>query len=180
MRIGLLSDTHIRIPGHRNSLGQLCASELPHQVKEAFRGVDLILHAGDIYTLPVLDDLETVAPILAAEGDDDPFEVANDTRVKERHTITAGGLVIWLAHYELWPEEGDSPPDVIVYGHTHQSALVRENRTLRINPGSPTFPNYRHTLGTVAFLEINSGTVEARIVPLEGTISGASSATLRR
>ena len=63
MLIGLISDTHIRIPGHRAGLSSLTAEELPSEVKVAFTGVDLILHAGDIYTLPVLDDLETVAPV---------------------------------------------------------------------------------------------------------------------
>jgi len=47
MRIGLLSDTHI--PEAR--------SGLPPEVKKAFEGVDLILHAGDIYSLSVLDEL---------------------------------------------------------------------------------------------------------------------------
>ena len=49
MLIGLISDTHIRVKGYRNNLGQLCASELPPQVMKVFRGVDLILHSGDIY-----------------------------------------------------------------------------------------------------------------------------------
>ncbi len=62
MLIGLTSDTHI--PDH--------AKELPSQLKEAFRGFDLILHAGDIYVVSVLGELERLAPVLAAEGDDDP------------------------------------------------------------------------------------------------------------
>lgn len=180
MLIGLISDTHIRVSGHRNNLGQLCASELPPQVKEIFQGVDLILHAGDIYTLPVLDELETVAPILAAEGDDDPFEIANDKRVKQAHTINVEGVTILISHYEQSPEEIQTPPDVIVFGHTHQSALEKRNSILRINPGSPTFPSYQHTLGTVALLDINSGKVEARIVQLKGNIGGTSVASLQR
>lgn len=180
MLIGLISDTHIRVPGYRSELGQLCASELPPQVKEAFHGVDLILHAGDIYTLPVLDALETVAPVLAAEGDDDPFEIANDKRVKQEHAITIEGITIWLSHYEQWPEDTQTPPDVIIYGHTHQSTLKKHNSILCINPGSPTFPNYQHLLGTVALLNVSSGNVEARIVQLKGNIGGTSAASLQR
>jgi len=56
--IGLISDTHIDYP----------SASLPPQVKEAFQGVDLILHAGDIWIPSVLDDLETVAPVMAAWG----------------------------------------------------------------------------------------------------------------
>ena len=68
MLIGLLSDTHVRLPGTRVELSTLTTEELPIQIRDAFSGVDLILHAGDIYSLPVLDKLETVAPVLAAEG----------------------------------------------------------------------------------------------------------------
>ncbi len=58
MRIGLISDTHI--PESRK--------ELWPQVFSAFRGVDLILHAGDIYELYVIDELSQVAPTYAARG----------------------------------------------------------------------------------------------------------------
>lgn len=177
MLIGLISDTHIRIPGYRAGLSSLTAEELPREVKQAFKGVELILHAGDIYTLPVLDDLETVAPILAAEGDDDPFESVNDPRVKPEHTITIEGVTIWISHYGLWPENSPKKlPDVIVYGHSHSSAMEQVDGTLRINPGSPTFPHYNHVIGSVGFLEIKDGKVEARIVQLEGILkdSGTS------
>ena len=61
MKIGLISDTHIREPSER----------LHEKVREVFQGVDLILHAGDIYNPSVLDELERMAPVLAAAGDDD-------------------------------------------------------------------------------------------------------------
>jgi len=177
MLIGLVSDTHIRIPGYRAGLSSLTAEELPRAVTQAFAGVDLILHAGDIYTLPVLDDLETVAPVLAAEGDDDPFESVNDRRVKPEHTVTIEGVTIWVSHYGLWPENSTKKlPDVIVYGHSHRSAMERVDGTLRINPGSPTFPQYNHVMGSVGFLEIKDGKVEAHILQLEGMLgdSGTS------
>ena len=56
MRIGVISDTHI--PGG--------ATEVPAAVAEIFEGVDLILHAGNIYTRPTLDWLEQIAPIKVA------------------------------------------------------------------------------------------------------------------
>lgn len=181
MLIGLLSDTHVRISGYRNSLGQLCASELPIEIRDSFQGVDLILHAGDIYTLPVLDKLETVAPVLAAEGDDDPFEIANDKRVKHEHFITVEGVTIWLSHYGLWSNSSqEKHPDVIVYGHTHRSAVEDHDATLRVNPGSPTFPSYKYTLGTVGLLKVDSGKAEVQIVQLQGEISGFAAANMQR
>jgi len=169
MLIGLLSDTHVRVPGYRNNLGQLCTYALPPQVKEVFRGVDLILHAGDIYTMPILDELERVAPILASEGDDDPFEIMNDNRVKWRQVITVEGITIWLSHQpEIWSwDEEENPPDVIIFGHSHEVTLENHENVLRVNPGSATFPGYRQELGTVGLLTISSGKAEAQIIQLQ-------------
>jgi putative phosphoesterase len=61
MRIGLISDTHIPI----------AAKELWPQVYEAFRGVDLIMHAGDLMVPDVIDWLEEVAPVMAVWGNGD-------------------------------------------------------------------------------------------------------------
>ena len=174
MLIGLISDTHIRVPGYRVGLSTLTTETLPPQVLEAFKGVDLILHAGDIYSLPVLDKLETVAPVLAAEGDDDPFESMNDPRVAHDQNITVEGVNIWVSHYGMWPEYSKyKEPDVIVFGHSHRSTLEQNDGKIRINPGSATFPKYQSTLGTVGFLSIEDGKVEPRILQLEGDYSSA-------
>ena len=158
MRIGLISDTHI--PEH--------AKELPDQLKEVFRGVDLILHAGDVYNVSVLDELEGIAPVLAAEGDDDYYEVINNKRVKKKHVLDIDGVTIWLSHTMPYAwDEGEKRPDVIVFGHTHEAAMEEKGDVLLINPGSATFPGYQHKLGTVALLTISSGKVKANIVQLQ-------------
>jgi len=61
MRIGLISDTHIPV----------AAPRLWPQVYEAFRGVDLIMHAGDLMVPEVIDWLEEVAPVMAVSGNGD-------------------------------------------------------------------------------------------------------------
>lgn len=173
----MLSDTHVHIAGYNVRLSTLTSSELPIQIRDAFRGVDLILHAGDIYSLPVLDKLETVAPVLAVEGDDDPFDTVIDKRVKPTQTITVDGVTIRMAHDLGFAEDSKNPPDVVVYGHTHHSKLEERNGTIRVNPGSPTFPGYDYVLGTVGLISIKSGKAEARIVQLEGTIGGFANST---
>jgi len=173
MKIGIISDTHIRAPGHRAGLSTLTAQELPPQVLSVFKGVDLILHAGDVYTLPVLDELETVAPVLATEGDDDPFETVNDSRVKHEQFLHCEGVDIWMTHYGLWPEHKvGKMPGVVILGHTHKSMHERRNGSLWLNPGSPTFPGYRHIPGTVAILTVKNGKAEAEIIQLEGSLGG--------
>ena len=160
MRIGLISDTHI--PNH--------AKELPAQLKDLFHAVDLILHAGDIYTIPVLDELECLAPVLAAEGDDDPLSTSTDRRVKVKHILHIDGVTIWLTHARpwSWPLDSRETPNVIVCGHTHTATLGHlKGDILLVNPGSPTFPQYKLELGTVALLTISSGKAEANIVQLQ-------------
>ena len=167
MRIGLLSDTHI--PDH--------VKELPEQLKEAFHGVDLILHAGDIYTVPILDELERIAPVLAASGDDDWGDTLTDKRVKEKHVLELEGQVLWLVHmrpyYLMTPElqsrafsGQDSKPDIIVFGHEHRTDVQRVGDTLFVSPGSPTFLHYCRGLGTIGILDIDSGEAEVRIIHL--------------
>ena len=134
-----------------------------------------IAHRGDIFSLSVLDELELIAPVLAAEGDDDLSLTARDRRVERKHTINIEGATIWLVHQKpgsLPPVKKevtslDDPPDVIGYGHTHKAVLEKKDGILQINPGSPTFPNYRLQLGTVGLLTVNSDKVEAEIVQLK-------------
>jgi predicted phosphodiesterase len=57
-------------------------------------------------------------------------------------------------------------PDVVVFGHEHCTIVERQSGILLVNPGSPTFLNYRTGLGTVGLLEITSSESQARIVAL--------------
>ena len=180
MRIGLISDTHI--PDD--------AKALPPQVREIFRGVDLILHAGDIYLSSVLDELEEIAPVLAARGDDDLL--STNGRVKDKHILNVEGFSLWLVHtfpyfsVSLHPfmyycltfraeqidealegiVEREDVPDILVFGDTHRSLLTRVQGSLFVNPGSATFPSYNRVLGTVAILTISPEKAEANVIQL--------------
>ncbi|MGB2884517.1 MAG: metallophosphoesterase family protein [Dehalococcoidia bacterium] len=164
MRIGLISDTHI--PD--------VAKAIPHHVAKAFSGVDLILHAGDIHIASVLDELESLAPVLAARGDDD-YET-QDNRINEVQNLIVEGLSLYLIHSsQYWardliihPEKHDlqKAPDIVVFGHTHRDIVQTVGKSLLVNPGSATFPYYQQRLGTVALLTISSGKAEAHIVHL--------------
>jgi len=168
MRIGLLSDTHI--PN--------AALALPLEVMDAFNGVDLILHAGDIYDPAVLDDLERIAPVLVARGDDDGgFEMMNDKRVKEKHVLNFGNQTLWLVHcpsYWLMKDIkqategrehcGNDAPTVVVHGHLHQPTVRHSSDILFVCSGSPTLLDYRKGPGTVAVLTIERDKVDAQIL----------------
>jgi putative phosphoesterase len=179
MRIGLISDTHI--PSF--------SPEPPWQVLEAFRGVDLILHAGDIYATSCLDWLEQIAPVLAVEFGG-PH--GSDPRVQEKRVFEAGGYTIAMVHAlslarlsaeprrdtipNAFPQEGSlaravksvfaQHADIVVYGHTHQEMIDDHQGILLVNPGSPTLPRHRHQLGTVGILELTPQGRTARIIDL--------------
>jgi uncharacterized protein len=201
MRIGLISDTHI----------PTAAKTLWPQIYDAFRGVDLIMHAGDLMVPEVIDWLEEVAPVMAVWGNGDyrgweRTVPPDDPRLSEAKVLTVGGqrsevgsrksddgaltsdlrpltsdLRIGLVHDLQLPEhpplrtlEGQmkhyfgGPVDVIVRGSTHAAEITTVKGVLIVNPGSPTFPNHQNTrLGTIGFLDIEDGRVEARLVQLE-------------
>lgn len=175
VRIGLITDTHI--PWVRKAL--------PPEVMQTFEGVDLILHAGDIYSHVVLDELERIAPVLAALGDDD--YPSDDVRVKEKHVLQIEGHRIWLVHEgpsgplsrtwrPIWwqsripPEQDKSAkPDIIVSGHEHRPWVERYDGLLHINSGSATFLDYREGPGTVGILELDAGKAGASIIRLSET-----------
>jgi uncharacterized protein len=172
MRIGLLSDTHM----------PWSQKELPEEVFETFKGVDLILHAGDIYSYSVLDRLERVAPVLAALGDDD--YQGNDARVREKHILEIDGRIIWLIHegpytplsstfIPMWwqsrftsADKMRERPDIIISGHQHKTIVERTESLLHISSGSPTLLHYQKGLGTVGILELGGGNTDFKIVDL--------------
>lgn len=169
MRIGLLADTHI--PD--------VAKAIPPELVEVFQGVHLILHAGDIYDPSVLEDLEKIAPVLAARGDDDYLSERTDKRVKEKHVLSFDGQTLWLVHergYYIsspwWHSRVSTGqgkydlPDVVIFGHEHRTVVQHVDGVLFVSPGSPTFLNYTRELGTVGILDIDSGEADVRIVQL--------------
>ena len=176
MRIGLISDTH---------------GSIPSEVREIFKDVDLILHAGDICygSLGPLDQLEVIAPVLAVRGDEDNKRILGDKRVKEKHSLTIEGIQIFLIHdiesegfhsEQYWLVDKKQFNNVTkvwlggithiyIFGHTHKPIIDCQNDSLFINPGSPTEPDHElrvGNLGTVGLLDVTSGNVHISIVQL--------------
>ena len=69
------------------------------------------------------------------------------------------------ANEESEADRSDSP-NIVVFGHSHYPSVNSHNGILFINPGSPTFLNYRTGLGTVALLDPDSGAPRAEILQL--------------
>ena len=149
--------------------------ELWPEVIAAFAGVDLILHSGDITQLMVLDQLEEIAPVLAAEGNNDPG--LTDRRLARTQWLDLDDVTVAMVH-DMEPE--DEPiaslrdrylhgrhADVMVSGHTHFERLDWRDDVLQVNSGSAVHPHQWSTrLGTVALLELDAGVATARVVRL--------------
>ena len=179
MRIGIISDTHDKV-----SPPQMEA------IKEAFSGVDMILHCGDIYSTYLLDQLEEIAPLKAALGNGDFIQ--RNERVKLTHDLELEGYSIHLTHYFPFDEmehllselkrphdnfspkfeamlsqhlsQIQDPPDIIIFGHTHRALVYRNDDVVIINPGSPTVPLQRHWRGSVVLLNLEPGKISPSIV----------------
>lgn len=144
---------------------------MPPQVYGLFRGVDLIFHAGDVYSPTVLDELEWLAPVLVALGNGDAgLEV--DRRVRRTHCLQVDGLTIGLVHGLAYPflpiaTTFGQTVDIVVFGDTHVATIERADGVLLVNPGSPTLPNNLVGVpGTVGLLEVVHGQPQAQIVQL--------------
>ncbi len=174
--VGVIADTHV--PQR--------LKHLPPGIAQAFEGVQLILHAGDINGPRVLKELSRIAPVLAVLGNADPpwwnLPLCRVVQVEECRIGLTHGHGGWrrylknkirekllgfeLSRYLRYASDTFKDASVIVIGHTHRPYLARVNGVLFFNPG-PVAPDYYTPLGpTVGVLRIEAGTAQARIVPV--------------
>ncbi len=130
MKIGVISDTHLKGP----------SPLLKKIAGEYFRDMDLILHAGDLTSLQVLEAFKG-KEVIAVAGNNDPPEVKKQLPLKE--VISVNHFKIGLTHGWGFParlERKVTPlfkgVDCIVFGHSHWAANHRTNGILYFNPGS--------------------------------------------
>jgi len=147
VRLAVISDTHL--PRGRRRLPDRCVEEL--------RAADLVLHAGDLVTAAVLEELEAFGPPVAAVlGNVD--EPALARRLPEERVVDADGVHIALVH-DAGPAAGRLERmrrrfpgvDAVVFGHSHipLHETSGDGGFQLFNPGSPTDRRRqpRHTMG---------------------------------
>ncbi len=154
MLVGVVSDTHGYFqPG----------------LRELFRGVERILHAGDIDSPAVLEALERIAPVTAVRGNVDhgtlaaahPSWQALELEGHRLLLVHRGGKMLW-ADPTLAAILKRVQPDVVVYGHSHHAEALWEEGVYYFNPGL----GGRGRLGiapTAGLLELTAGRVEGTI-----------------
>jgi putative phosphoesterase len=152
--IGFLADTHS---------SKADGSDLPDAVLQAFTGVDLIVHLGDIGRKGILPRLAALAPVLVPVGGDKGY-VPPDGAGDPVRTVTDGTTVVGLCFNLKNPDKkiavGDTtleftgdpmdklmqrrfkePVQVVAYGGTHVAHSATHEGILFLNPGSPNLPS---------------------------------------
>jgi uncharacterized protein len=156
MKIGVISDTHIPDRGEH----------IPQVILDAFKQVDLIIHAGDIVSLGVIDELKNVcAKVVVVAGNMDQEAVKKKYPVKQVLDIL--GYRVGLTHgagpaLNLPELLGDvfkeDSCDLIIFGHSHKPMNERIGRVLFFNPGSATDMSAAYnSYGIIELKERSSG-----------------------
>ncbi|ALG08823.1 metallophosphoesterase family protein [Kibdelosporangium phytohabitans] len=164
MRVVVLADTHS--PRRWKSC--------PPRVAEHLRDADVILHAGDVCTPDVLDELAEFAPVYVVQGNNDGPDVAA-WGASETLEVDLGGLAVAMIH-DSGQATGRTArmrrrfprADLVVFGHSHIPMDQTGDGVRIFNPGSPT-DRRRQPYGTLGVLDISDGSLAgARIVPVTG------------
>jgi putative phosphoesterase len=161
--LAILSDTHL--PRGRR--------QIPEQALELARSADLILHAGDLMTLPVLEELRALGPpVVAIHGNADDEAVR--AALPATATVDADGATIAMTH-NGGPAAGRlarlhrrfPAADAVVFGHSHIPLHELGTDGFQIfNPGSATDRRRqpRHTMG---ICHAEAGALRFEVVALD-------------
>lgn len=156
MRIGVVSDTHDRLPAG---------------LYRALEGVDEVLHAGDVVSAETLVELEAVAPVVAVHGNMDEAELA--ATLPPERLLERDGMRIALVHGHLQrigtiddfvEKYGPIRPDVVVFGHSHEALSRVRDGIHYFNPGTAGGVGADPTIG---ILTIEDGTFALEHVPVQ-------------
>lgn len=154
MQIGVISDTH---------------GYLDPRALAALQGSARILHAGDIGSPYIVDQLEAIAPVDAVQGNVDAGTPLA-RRFPATRRLALEGLNIHMTHVGGQPAAlaralPEPRPDVYIFGHSHVALLETIDGVLFLNPGAAGRPRFGGGL-SVAILDVEAGRARARIVPL--------------
>jgi putative phosphoesterase len=147
VRIGLISDTH---------------NLLRDEARQALAGVDRILHAGDICTPRIIDELTATAPVSAVRGNNDHGAWAHE--LPQTATIAVEQVRILIVHdlATLAIDPVAEGIDVVVSGHSHRPRVEQRGTVIYVNPGSAGPRRFRLPVA-LAFLDIRGKQVDAQL-----------------
>lgn len=159
--IGVVSDTHIPSRG----------KAIPDIVLEAFKGVDMIIHAGDLVKDYVIYELEEIAKVVAVAGNNDDFFMQQ--QLGKKKILDIGGVKIGVTHGDMGNGGNalknainifkNDPVNCVVFGHSHAPHNEEIEGVLFFNPGSPT-DKRRQPRYSYGILSIKDKSVSGQII----------------
>jgi putative phosphoesterase len=151
MTAGVISDTH----------GVLAPEAL-----KMLMGVDLIIHAGDIDTPAVLNELNRIAPVVAVQGNMDRGKWASD--LNEIEAVEIGECLLYILHdvNRLDIDPSAAGMTAVVHGHTHQPSDEMQHGVRFLNPGSATQPR-RNSPPSLMKLHVRGKDIRSEFIYLE-------------
>lgn len=161
-KIGVLSDTHITEPD------KAFMTLIERHLKDS----DMIVHAGDMVTLSVLDPFLAMGKeVIAVCGNMDHADVQG--AYPASRTIMVEDIRIGIIHGWGSPngirsrikESFTCDPGMIIYGHTHQAFSGEEHGIFFFNPGSPTDSRFT-TSRSVGIITIDKHSIRGEIIPI--------------
>jgi uncharacterized protein len=149
MLIGVISDTH---------------GLMRPEALAALRGVEHILHAGDVGDISILGALRTIAPVTAIRGNVDTSGPCAELPATD--VVELGGKVFYLVHsvHDLDIDPVAAGVAMVVSGHSHKASVSVKRDVVFFNPGSAG-PRRFSLPVTVGFVTVEDG-VEASVKEL--------------
>ena len=149
--VGVVSDTH---------------GMLMPEVIQALKGVDLIIHAGDIGSPEVLDDLRQIAPVVAVRGNMDSGEWALE--LPRTEAVEVGDALLYVLHDKLDLDLDPTASGIraVISGHTHRPSAVEHGDVLFLNPGSSAYPRF-HRPASLALLDVRKGGLKPKFISIK-------------
>ena len=148
--IGIISDTH---------------GLLRPEAIEALRGVEHILHAGDVGDPAILDALRSLAPVTAIRGNID--EHGPCAHLPPTEIVTLHGQTFYMLHdrHELDLDPAAAGLNAVISGHSHRPLIEWRHGVLYLNPGSAG-PRRFSLPVSLALVEISGSALQPRLVAL--------------
>jgi putative phosphoesterase len=150
-QVGVISDTH---------------GLLREEALAALQGSELIIHAGDIGNLEVLERLRRIAPVHAVRGNNDRDGWASTLPLTE--VVELGALHVYLLHdiADLDIDPSAAGMAAVITGHSHKPLAEMRDGVLFLNPGSAGPRRFKLPI-TVARLHLAGDRLTPEIVRLE-------------
>jgi putative phosphoesterase len=135
MRVGLLADTHDRVPAIAEFVKQMQAL-----------GVGMVLHAGDYcspFALKPLEDAHVSVAGVFGKNDGDQQGLMQRAQMaigaelfESPHSFEIGGRRILLVHdIGDVAERSVEGHEIVIHGNTHKQEMKERGATLILNPG---------------------------------------------